>query len=109
MSQPHSEGGTQTHQVAHGSAGKSSKRRLVLITIIMLGFAVLTWGVALTSRGTTGIGGTGSNITLIFIPAWLTLTIVVVIISFWFAKFLLTAERYRDSETPAPTPSSHPH
>jgi hypothetical protein len=39
------------------------------------------------------------NVQAIFIPAWLTLTIGTVVISMWFAKNLLTAEKYRDSET----------
>ena len=38
------------------------------------------------------------NVQALFIPAWLTLTIATVVISMWFAKYLLTAEKYRDSE-----------
>lgn len=75
----------------------------------MVGFAVLTWGVALSSRGRTGLSGTGSDLPQIFIPVWLTLTIATVIISFWFTKFLMTAERYRDSETATPAAPAHSH
>lgn len=88
-----------------GAAKKSSPRRLTLITIVMLGFAALTWGVSLFSRGATTISSTGTNFTFVFIPAWVTLTIATVIVSMWFAKNLLEAEKYRDSETAAPTPS----
>ncbi len=77
--------------MAHAGPGpsKSSTRRLVLVTVIMVGFAALTWGPSLLSR----------NAQALFIPAWLTLTIATVVISMWFAKRLLTAEKNRDSET----------
>jgi hypothetical protein len=74
----------------------------------MLGFTVLTWGVALFTNRSTAVAATGLNRTDIFIPAWLTLTIATVIISMWFARFLMTAEKYRDSET-APAAPSHSH
>jgi uncharacterized membrane protein YbhN (UPF0104 family) len=71
----------------------------MLITIIMVGFAVLTWGPSLFSR----------NYAQAFIPAWITLTIATVIISMWFAKNLLEAEKYRDSETASPAGPAHSH
>lgn len=76
----------------------------------MIGFAVLTWGVAIFLRGGTALTGTTSyNNATFFIPAWLTLTIGTVVISMWFTKFLLTAEKYRDTE-PAPSGSpAHSH
>ena len=74
----------------------------------MLGFAVLTWGVALFSNRSTGVSATSLDRADIFIPAWLTLTIGTVVISMWFAKYLMTAEKYRDSET-APAASSPSH
>ncbi len=85
----------------HGAAGakKSSARRLLLVTIIMLGFALLTWGPSLFSR----------NVEEMFIPAWLTLTIATVVISMWFARYLLTAEKYRDSETAPHGAPAHSH
>jgi hypothetical protein len=75
----------------------------------MVGFAALTWAPALFSRGATGLSGTAKNLPNIFIPAWITLTIATVIISMWFTKRLLEAEKYRDSETttPAAPPQSH--
>ncbi len=75
--------------------GRSSARRLMLISVIMLGFALLSWGPVLFSRSRGAI----------FIPAWLTMTVAAVVISMWFAKYLLTAEKNRDSETVAPVPS----
>jgi len=99
-----SHGESSSHEPAHG---KSSGRRLTLLTIVMLGFAALTWGVSLFGRGTTGLSNTAGNITLIFIPAWVTLTVLTVIISMWFAKFILTAEKSRDAETVQPGSHSH--
>lgn len=78
-----------------------------MLAVVMVGFAVLTWGVALFLRGKTGIDSTGTNYTLIFIPAWLTLTIATVAVSFWFTKRMLTAEKYRDSENAPPQAHSH--
>jgi hypothetical protein len=49
------------------------------------------------------------NVQAIFIPAWLTLTIGTVVISMWFAKNLLTAEKYRDSETAPEAAPVHSH
>jgi len=87
--------------MAHAGPGpsKSSTRRLVLVTVIMVGFAALTWGPSLLSR----------NAQALFIPAWLTLTIATVVISMWFAKRLLTAEKNRDSETAPQGAPAHPH
>jgi len=80
----------------YGGPSKSSSKRLLLITIIMVGFAALTWGPSLFTR----------NVQAAFIPAWLTLTIATVIISMWFTKRLLEAEQFRDHETaPQPTPA----
>jgi len=79
--------------------GKSSPRRLILLTVIMLGFAALTWGPSLWSR----------NFQTVFIPAWLTLTIATCAISMWFARSLLTAEKHRDSETAPEASPPHPH
>jgi hypothetical protein len=64
----------------------------------MVGFAVLTWGPVLFTRTK---GAT-------FIPAWLTLTIATVVISMWFTRYMLTYEKYRDSEA-APAPPAHSH
>lgn len=65
----------------------------------MVGFAALTWGPSLWSR----------NIQEMFIPAWLTLTIATVVISMWFARYILTAEKYRDSEAPGQPLPAHSH
>ncbi len=93
----------------HADPGRPSPRRLLLIAVIMLGFALLTWGVSLFLKGPTTVSSTGTNWPLIFIPAWLTLTISTVVISFWFAKRILTAEKYRDSESPPQGGQSHAH
>lgn len=85
---------------------KSSPRRLVLLTVIMLGFAALSFLPALFSRGATGLSSTGTNSPDIFIPVWITLTVATVIISMWFAKFLIEAERNRDAES-APVHPAH--
>jgi Na+/proline symporter len=45
----------------------------------------------------------------VFIPVWLTLTIGTVIISMWFAKYLMTYEKNRDAETPGPSAPAHSH
>ena len=71
----------------------------MLITVIMVGFAALTWGPSLLSR----------NAEEMFIPAWLTLTVATVVISMWFAKYLLTAEKSRDSETAPQGAPAHSH
>ncbi|MDG7006489.1 MAG: hypothetical protein JRM86_06090 [Nitrososphaerota archaeon] len=96
---------------SHGQAAgkKSSGSRLVKILLIMLAVAVLAFIPPLFSRGGTGIGSTSSNITPLFIPVWLTLTVGVVVICFYFFKDLVTAERYRDRESPDPSGSSHSH
>ncbi len=91
----------QGQGMTHG-ARRSSPRRLALLTIIMVGFAAASFLPSLFSRGTTGLTSTATNLSGFFIPIWLSLTIVTVIISMWFAKFLLEAERNRDSETQAP-------
>ncbi|HYW85004.1 MAG TPA: hypothetical protein VFB30_17205 [Spirochaetia bacterium] len=80
----------------------------MLITIIMVGFAALAFLPSLFSRGGTGVSNTAGDLPNIFIPIWLTLTIATVIISMWFAKFIMTAEKYRDSET-SPAAPSHSH
>jgi hypothetical protein len=90
--------GKETSHEAHGK-GKSSSKRLLLTTVIMVGFAALTWGPSLLSR----------NVQAMFIPAWLTLTVGTVVISMWFGKYILTAEKYRDSETVPQAPSGHSH
>jgi hypothetical protein len=100
LTESHEESASTGHDAPNGgSASKSSPRRLVLLTVIMVGFAVLTWGPSLVSR----------NAQAIFIPAWLTLTISTVVISMWFAKYLLTAEKNRDSETAPQGAPAHSH
>jgi hypothetical protein len=69
----------------------------VLLTIIMLGFAGLTFLPSLFSR----------HVYDIFIPVWLTLTILTVIISMWFTRYIMTYEKYRDSETVNPVAPAH--
>ena len=71
-----------------GEKKKSSSRRLALTIVIMIGFVALTTGPSLFSR----------NMAQVFIPAWLTLTVVTVAISMWFAKNLIEAEKYRDPD-----------
>lgn len=68
----------------------------------MVGFAAASFLPSLFSRGGTGLSSTGTNFTLLFIPVWLTLTIGTVIISMWFTKFLIEAERNRDAESATP-------
>jgi hypothetical protein len=92
-----------------GPARKSSPRRLVLLTIIMVGFAALSFLPSLFSRGGTGTTSTGTNLPDVFIPVWLTLTIATVVISMWFTRYILTYEKYRDSETPSPAAPAHSH
>jgi hypothetical protein len=101
LSDSQGESGTPGHDTSHGTGGakKSSSRRLMLLTIIMVGFAALTFLPSLFQRSTQEI----------FIPVWLTLTIATVIISMWFAKYLMTYEKYRDSETATPAAPVHPH
>ena len=101
LTESHGEGGSSGNEMSHDSPGsrKSSPRRLVLLTVIMVGFAALTWGPSLLSR----------NAQALFIPAWLTLTIATVAISMWFAKYLLTAEKHRDSEAAPQGAPPHPH
>jgi hypothetical protein len=65
----------------------------------MLGFAALAFLPSLFSR----------HVHDIFIPVWLTLTISTVIISMWFTRYIMTYEKYRDSETVSPTAPAHPH
>jgi len=107
----YSHGNENKGEVSHGVDGKgrSSPIRLLLLAVVMVGFAVLTWGTALFFRGGTGIRSTGTNITLIFIPAWLTLTIATVVISMWFTKRLMEAERSRDNETVPEGAPPHSH
>lgn len=71
----------------------------------MVGFAALTWGPALFTRGATASGRTGLDMPNVFIPVWLTLTIATVIISMWFTKRLMEYEKFRDSETVPATPA----
>ena len=101
LAESHGESGNDGREAPQGGPrpSKPSPRRLVLLTIIMVGFAALTWGPSLLSR----------NVPAMFIPAWLTLTIATVVISMWFAKYLLTAEKYRDSETAPQGAPAHPH
>jgi choline-glycine betaine transporter len=82
-----------------GGARKSSSRRLLLVTITMVGFAALTWGPSLFSR----------NVKAMFIPAFLSFTIVMLVICFWFTKKLMTYEKYRDSETAPQGAPAHSH
>jgi len=89
----------QGHDASQGPVKKSSPKRLTLILFIMLSVAALAWLPTLFSRGPPGgAAHTGSDITLIFIPAWLTLTIAVCVISLYFFKTLVDAEKSRDSE-----------
>lgn len=101
MSESHGEGGSHPKDMTHSATGgkKSSPRRLILLTVIMVGFAALTWGPSLFSR----------NVQEMFIPAWITLTIATVVISMWFTKKFLEAERYRDNETLPQGAPSHSH
>ena len=112
MADAHNEGQSDGKQPAasYGAdSGKESPRRLIIVTIIMVGFALLTFAPALFSRGATGLN-TGTNLPDIFIPVWLTLTIATVVISLWFARYILIAEKARDSETVTPSPApSHSH
>ncbi len=107
MSDSHGGTGTQGQDTSHSAAAsKSSPRRLVILTLVMLGFAAASFLPSLFSRGGTGVSNTAGNLPDLFIPIWLSLTIATVIISMWFTKFLMTAEKYRDSESPSP-PHSH--
>jgi uncharacterized membrane protein len=90
---------------AYSGKQRSSPRRLIVITIIMFGFAALSFLPSLF-RGGTGFN-TGYNITTIFIPVWLTLTISTVVISMWFTRYLMTAEKYRDAEAVSASGSEH--
>ena len=112
LSDSHSENGTKMEDTSSGYGGpsKSSPKRLILLTVVMVGFAALTWGASLFSRGAgTGVGATAFDLPNIFIPVWITLTIATVIISMWFAKRLMEAEKFRDHE-PAPAPApAHSH
>jgi hypothetical protein len=98
MSESHFESGSKA-QETHGApkASKSSSRRLLVVSLVMVGFAATAWGPALFQR----------NVHDIFIPVWLTLTIATVIISFWFTKRIMTYESYRDSETVPPVAPAH--
>ncbi|HVC27763.1 MAG TPA: hypothetical protein VND40_06335 [Nitrososphaerales archaeon] len=111
MSDSHGGSGMQGQDTSHGTGApsRSSHRRLVLVTIIMVGFAGLSFLPALFSRGGTGVSSTGSDMPNIFIPVWLTLTIATVVISMWFTKFLMTYEKYRDSESPHPAEPAPSH
>jgi hypothetical protein len=108
LADAHNEGQSDGKQAAapyEAGQGKSSPRRLIIVTIIMLGFAFLTFAPALFSRGATGLRSTGTNLPNIFIPVWLTLTIGTLVISLWFARYILIAEKSRDSETVTPSPA----
>jgi hypothetical protein len=99
----------QAHDASHGGGGKSSPRRLLVLTVIMLGFAAALFVPSLFWRGAgTGVSNTATDLPNIFIPVWLSLTIATVVISMWFARFIMTAEKYRDSET-TPAAPSHSH
>ncbi len=107
LSDSHGGTGTQGQGTSHGSGeARKSPRRLVLLTLVMLGFAAASFLPSLFSRGGTGVSNTSGDLPNLFIPIWLTLTIATVVISMWFTKFLMTAEKYRDSESPSP-PHSH--
>ena len=99
------EGGSHEHE----TKGKSSRLRLLLLAIIMLGIAGLAWGPTLFGRGPPGgAEHTATDISLIFIPAWLIMTVGVVAVSFYFSKKLLESEADRDNETVSPpTPAHH--
>jgi flagellar basal body-associated protein FliL len=88
------------HDASHAPERKRSSKRLVVVFLIMLAVAVLAWVPSLFSRGPTygGTAHTGSDFTLIFIPAWITLTVGVCFISLYFFKYLVDAEKARDSE-----------
>jgi hypothetical protein len=60
-------------------------------------------------RGSTGISSTDTDSTPLFIPVWLTLTVGVVVIAFYFFRDLVTAERNRDGETARPAEPVHSH
>jgi hypothetical protein len=90
-------------------AGKSSPIRLLLIAVVLVGFAFGSWGLSLFFRGATNVKETGKNFPEIFIPVWVGMTITTVVVSFWFAKRILTAEKSRDSETVSPASPAHSH
>lgn len=85
---------------------KSSGSRLLTILVIMLGVAGLSFLPSLLIRNGTGVTSTASNYTPLFFPVWITLTVGAVFICFYFFQDLVTAERYRDRESPE---APHPH
>jgi len=108
LSESHGGSGTHGHDTSQGGTKKSSARRLVIVAFIMLSVAALSFIPSLY-RGGTGASSTATDSTPIFIPVWLTLTVGVVIIAFYFFKDLVTAERSRDGETPRPAEPVHSH
>ena len=107
MSESH--GASKVHD--HGSSegpSKGSFRRILIVALIMLSVAILSFVPSLY-RGSTGITSTATDSTPLFIPVWLTLTVGVVLIAFYFFKDLVTKERARDGETPRPAEPVHSH
>ena len=74
---------------------------MLIVAVIMISVAVLAFVPSLY-RGSTGATSTATDSTPLFIPVWLTLTVGVVIIAFYFFRDLVTKERARDGETPRP-------
>ena len=99
----------QGHGHSHDApTTKNSTKRLVIILLIMLSVAALAWIPTLFGRGPNGgASHTATDLAAIFIPAWLTLTVGVVIISFWFFRDLVTSEKDRDSESVGPKAPAH--
>lgn len=97
------------HEASHEGSKGSSPRRLIIVTAIMLSVAALSFLPPLFSRGPTNVTSTGYSFTELFIPVWLTLTVGVVIIAFYFFRDLVTKERARDGETPRPAEPVHSH
>lgn len=77
----------------------------------MIGVAAGAWLPSLFLRGGgMGVHDTAADASYWFIPFWMVLTIGVCVISFYFTKYLMTAEKHRDSETVPQTPAPvHPH
>lgn len=109
MSESHGASDVHGHDASNGGPAKGSPRRLIIVTFIMLSIAALSFLPSLFSRGGTNVTSAGYSFTSIFIPVWLTLTVGVVIIAFWFFRALITLERNRDGETPRPAEPVHSH
>lgn len=89
----------------HEPGAKSSGRRILTVLVIMVGVAALSFLPALFSRNGTGTTSTATNYTPLFFPVWISLTVGVVFICFYFFQDLVTAERYRDRESPERHPA----